>query len=202
MRLQQGRLAEVEEWWRVAAERTQSPMMKALDAQWLAELGQMAAAAESFDGLAETGFAHPTHNAAWLVFVTECAWLCARLDRVDCVPRLRSALEPYADQLVLGAFAAWVGGPVSYFLGLLATTVGEWAEAEARFAAAAATQQRVGARGWLARTRLEWARMLLARSEPGDEGRARELLSQALAAASEIGLAAIERDAADLRFSS
>jgi class 3 adenylate cyclase len=202
LRLHQGRVAEMVEWWREGAERSQSPMMKALAAHFGAETGQMAAAAEVFDGLAKTGFAHPTHNVAWLVFFSECAWLCALLGRVDCVPRLRSALEPYADQLVLGAFAAWVGGPVSLFLGMLAATAGDWSDAEACFAAATDTQQRIGAPAWLARTRLEWARMLLARGESNDAERAHDLLGQALASASELGLAKIEQEATELRASS
>jgi hypothetical protein len=52
--------------------------------------------------------------------------------------------------------------------------------------------------GWLALTRLEWARMLLARSESTDVARARDLLGQARAAASELGLTRIEQQAAEL----
>jgi hypothetical protein len=50
----------------------------------------------------------------------------------------------------------------------------------------------------LAHTRLEWARMLLARRQPADAERARELLGQAMATARELGLAKIEREAAGL----
>jgi hypothetical protein len=85
---------------------------------------------------------------------------------------------------------------VSYYLGLLATTLGHFEEAERRFAAAAATHTRIGAPTWLARTRLAWARMLLAR--PGDGGEARELLGQALNAARELGLAGVEQRATHL----
>jgi hypothetical protein len=82
---------------------------------------------------------------------------------------------------------------------MLATTVGDWSDAEARFAAAAATQQRIGAPAWVARTRLEWARMLLARAGPADEVRAQELLAQALATASELGLGKVEQEATELQ---
>src|SRR5205823_14331211 len=113
----------------------------------------------------------------------ECAWVSARLGRDDCVSRLRSNLEPYADQLVVGAFGGWVMGSVAFYLGLLARTIGDWPEAEAYFAAAATTHDRIGAPGRLPRPRLEWARMLLTRGEPGDGERAHNLLSQALAPA-------------------
>lgn len=59
-------------------------------------------------------------------------------------------------------------------------------DAETWFAAAAATHERLGAPHWLARTRLERARMLLARGAAGDAERARELLGQALATAREL----------------
>ena len=81
---------------------------------------------------------------------------------------------------------------------LLSTTVGDWQEGEARFGAAAATHDRIGAAAWLARTRLEWARMLLTRAEPGDGDRAHDLLGQALATARDLGLANIERGALEL----
>ncbi len=107
-------------------------------------------------------------------------------------------MEPYADQLAVGAFAGGIIGSVSFYLGLLCTTIGDWPAAEQYFAAAAATHERVGAPAWLASTRLEWARMLLARAEPNDSDRADELLHQALATARELGLAKIERDVVEL----
>src|SRR5205823_13658808 len=129
----------------------------------------------------------------------ECAWLCARLGRVDCVPVLRSRLEPYPGQLVAGGFAGWIAGCVALYLGLLCTTVADWLEADAYFAAAAATHDRLRAPLFLGRTRLEWARMLLTRAEPGDGKRAGELLDQALDGARALGLSRMEREAAALR---
>jgi hypothetical protein len=196
--VEQGRAGELAEWVGQAAERTQSPMMKALHAHILAETDQLDAAASVFDDLTATGFAHPTNNVAWLVFGAESAWLCARLGREDCVPRLRSMLEPYAEQLVVAAFAGWIAGSVAFYLGLLSTTVGDWSDAEARFAAAAATHERIRAPAWLARTHLEWARMLLTRADPGDGERAHDLLRQALVTARELGLGNVERQAASL----
>src|SRR5205085_10325719 len=135
------------------------------------------------------------HNTAWLWFHVECAWLCARLQRTDCVPQLRPILEPYADQFVTGALAGYVGGPVASYVGMLAATAADWPAADANFATATATLEQMGARPWLARTKVEWARMLLARAEPGDPERAQGHLSPALATARELGLAGIEQDA-------
>jgi class 3 adenylate cyclase len=196
--LDQGRLGELEEWAHQAAERTQSPAAKAIYANILAETDRMEVAAGVFDDLAATGFAHTTNNVLWLRFATDCAWLCARLGRGDCVPGLRSKLEPYADQLVVVSLAGGVTGSVAFYLGLLSTTVGDWQQAEAHFAAAATTHERIGAPTWLARNRLEWARMLLARRGDGDAERARELLGQALGTARELGLSNVERRAVAL----
>jgi hypothetical protein len=190
--------SEFEPWIRQFAQRFDHPVAKVVYASVLIETGQREAAAGLFDELAATDFFHPTNNVAWLMFGTECAWTCARLGRADCVPRLRSMLEPYADQLVVGAFAGWVTGPVAFFLGPLCATVTDWPAAEAYFAAAAATHERIGAPSWLARTRVEWARMLLARGDPGDAERADDLVRQALAVARELGLLNIERGAAGL----
>jgi hypothetical protein len=198
LRMAQGRAGELEEWGRLFAERIPSPFFRSIYATILAESGQIGAAAHLFDEFAASDFAHPPNNAAWLWFNTGCAHLCARLGRAECVPRLRPVLEPYADQLIVSGFAGCVMGSVSLYLGLLATTVGDWPDAEARFAAAAATHERIGAPGWLARTRLEWARMLLARAQPKDAERAHDLLRQALATACELGLAKIERETTEL----
>jgi hypothetical protein len=193
-----GRLGELEEPVRRYAERARTLFTKALHARILADTGRTEDAAGVFDELAAIGFAHPTNNTAWLWFHIECAWLCAHLHRTDCVARLRSALQPYADQLVVGGFAGFVAGPVAFYLGILAATVADWPAADAHFAAATATQERIGARPWLARTRLEWARMLLAVAEPGDGERAHDLLRQALTTARDLGLVNIERGAAEL----
>jgi hypothetical protein len=86
-------------------------------------------------------------------------------------------------------------GTVAFHLGLLATTLGDYEAAASDFADAEAIEARIGAPTWQARTRLEWARMLLRRSGPGDSDRARELLSQALDTAREYGLARVEAQA-------
>lgn len=111
---------------------------------------------------------------------------------------MRSLLEPYANQLVVVAQGGAVSGSVAHYLGLLAATTADWNDAEAHFAAASATYERIDAPTCLARTRLEWARMLLARNAPGDDTRASQLLAQALATARKLGLSAIEHDATSL----
>ncbi len=88
---------------------------------------------------------------------------------------------------------------MSHYLGLLASALERFGEAEDRFAVAESFHDRIDAPAWLARTRLEWARLLLTRRGPGDVERARQLLDQALATARTVGLANIERRATALR---
>src|SRR5207237_9449529 len=99
--------------------------------------------------------------------------------------------------LITGTLVAW-SGSASHHLGMLATTLGRLEEADRFFAAADATHGTIPAPVWLARTRLEWARMLLARRQPGDAERAGELLDRAVAAARELGLGNVERRAVQL----
>jgi hypothetical protein len=196
-RTMQGRLEELEDTARLFADRVPG-FFKCLYAGILAETGRLEAAGHLFDEFAGQGFAFPRNNAAWMLFEAECARLCAGLGRADCVPLLRTMLEEHAERIVVSAFAGWIGGSVSLYLGLLARTAGDWSEAEARFAAAAAAHERIRAPGLLARTRLEWARMLLTRRRTGDIDQARELLDLTMATARELGLANIERRAVDL----
>jgi tetratricopeptide (TPR) repeat protein len=130
------------------------------------------------------------------VTVARSAAVGAHLGDTSTASLLFAYLLPYAAQVV-GLVGDWLGS-VSYYLGLLATTLGRFAEAEAHFAAASATHIRIGAPTWLARTRLEWARMLLTRCDTGDVERAPELLEQALATARDLGLGNVERRAVAL----
>ena len=124
------------------------------------------------------------------------AAVCSHLGDAARAGVLFDLLLPYAGHIVVSTGGAL--GDVTHYLGLLATTFGDFEEAERRFAAAATTHQRIPAPVWLARTQLEWSRMLLARRGPGDMERARDLLGQALVTARERGLANIERQAVKL----
>ncbi|HKY75154.1 MAG TPA: hypothetical protein VJS45_03370 [Acidimicrobiia bacterium] len=198
LRPEQGLADEIEPWYRLLAERSGSPFVKAVHSQLLVDVGQTSAAAAAFDEIAATGFYHPTNTVAWLGFMIECAWLAAHFGRKDAAPFLRAKLEPYSHQFVTGAFAGWIGGAVAHYLALLCRVSEDWEAAEAYFVDAAVTHERMGSSTWLGRTRLEWARMLLARGRPDDAEQAAELLRQALATARDRGLTKLEREATQL----
>ncbi len=132
-------------------------------------------------------------------------WLTGMVDFAEaaiecCAPAyagpLFEHLEPWADQLpATGASAL---GPVSHYLGGLATVLGRLDEADTYFSRAAAMNHRLGAAFFGARTDLLWARMLLQRSGPGDAERACALLREAHRVAAARGYAVVERRAAAL----
>jgi hypothetical protein len=76
---------------------------------------------------------------------------------------------------------------------LAATCLERYEEAEEHFRRSAATCERIGAPTWLARTRHEWALMLLRRGGPGDRETADSLLAEALDAAADYGCRSLER---------
>jgi hypothetical protein len=122
--------------------------------------------------------------------------LTVRLSEAAYAEVLYRRLRPYPDWVV--PFGAFPAPSVSFHLGLLATFLGWFDDAEVHFVTAAADHERIGAPAFLARTRLEWARMLLSRGEAGDLARARPLLEAALGGARDLGLLGVERDAAAL----
>jgi class 3 adenylate cyclase len=197
IRLDQGRLGELED--RLAERVAALPSFlgfRALLALLLCELDRPGEAREHFELLAADDFTRIPKDNAWTITVPPCATVCASLGDEARARLLFGLLLPYATQLSFTGGGSF--GAVAKDLAMLATTFGDFDEAERRFAEAATIHERIGAPNWLARTRLEWARMLLTRRQPGDVERARELLGQALATARERGLANIERRAVHL----
>jgi tetratricopeptide (TPR) repeat protein len=103
-------------------------------------------------------------------------------------------LAPWADQL--SSTPASAEGPVSHYLGGLATVLGRFDQADAYYARAAAMNERMTARFFAARTDLSWGRLLMERRAPGDVPKARALLQKAHSVASAHGYGTVERRAA------
>jgi DNA-binding CsgD family transcriptional regulator len=105
---------------------------------------------------------------------------------------LYQLLLPYAGRTVVIGNATACYGAVSRYLGLLAATMERWEEAAQHFEDALAMNTRMGARPWLAHTQHEYAKMLLARNQPGDREEAMALFNEALVTARELGMRALE----------
>ena len=143
-----------------------------------AELGQTAEAAAVLDRLVETGFECLPSDLNWGPSLAFAAALCHHLHHERGAAVIHQLLEPYAD--LAAGHSLLFAGAFSHALGLLATTLGHYDEADDRFAVGLAMHEQLDAPVWLARTRLEWGRMLAQRGLAGDAERARGLLSQAL----------------------
>jgi class 3 adenylate cyclase/tetratricopeptide (TPR) repeat protein len=196
IRYDQGRLETVVDWiQRATAREKHYPFALAVLSVVLYELGRRDQARAVFDDLAAAGFPERS-TFDELYSLALAAEACAGLGDAEKAAVLTDRLTPH-EELVAHVTSA-TGGAVSHYLGLLATTLRRFDEAEIRFEAAEATHQRMAAPTLLARTRLEWAHMLFSRSAAGDADRATTLLGQALQSARELGLGGIERRAAAL----
>jgi hypothetical protein len=129
------------------------------------------------------------------------ALVTARLEDVTAARALYPALLPYAEQNVSMNMEQPVVcfGSVAFYLGMLATVTSSWSEAEQHFEAAIRAHERLGAGPLLARTRVEYARMLLRRGRLGDAGQVQRLLARAEATAEMLDMAELRGQIAALR---
>jgi tetratricopeptide (TPR) repeat protein len=194
VRILQGRPGEAVELARPLVETYRdSPVYRSGLAWACAEAGQLVEARSLLAEVRGAGFADLPRDYLWLLTLVVLGRTSARLAAASEAAELYELLRPHHSAIALGQ-STWLG-PVAYDLGLLATTLGRYADADAHFAEAVETDIRMRLRGMLAQSYLEWSRMLLTRREPGDAERARELLGHAVVTARELGLANIERQA-------
>jgi predicted ATPase len=189
LRREQGRFDGLEEAMKRAADEFWwYPMYRCFLAELYVDLDRAADARRVFDQLIANDFeALLPRDNEWLVSATVVADVCAYIGDADCARKLYDELLPVADQNVVG-LAECARGSVARSLGVLATLLGDYDEAEQHFRAALADNERMGARPWVARTQHEYAQLLLARDAPGDKERSHELLGTALDTARSLGM--------------
>ena len=100
---------------------------------------------------------------------------CAFLGDEEAAATLYSLLLPYEHVYALATIEA-VFGSLARGLGVLATTLRRFDEAERHFEVAIETERRMRARPWLAHAQHDLAAMLLARGAADDGERAHALL--------------------------
>ena len=124
----------------------------------------------------------------WLASLSYLTDACTALGDEATAALLYPELAPEAgSNLMVGHVVACYGAADRY-LGMLATTLGEWDRAELHFERAIALNRDMGASTWLAHTAFEYARMLRRRGGGGRRSRAAELLGEAEALAERIGM--------------
>jgi hypothetical protein len=107
--------------------------------------------------------------------------VCSRLDDRKRARMLFDRLA--AHHAVVVTIVQASAGPIAYYLGLLAATLGRHDEAEAFFHEAMTIAQRLGSPGWLARSEVRLAELLLRRGAPEDADQVHRLAAQACTAA-------------------
>ncbi|MGH7803405.1 MAG: hypothetical protein ACREQJ_03595, partial [Candidatus Binatia bacterium] len=193
LRREQGRLPELEDSLKVfIAEYPGIAAWRCALARLYAEVGDAAAARSELERLFANDLRDLPRDQQWLTAVALLAEVSLFLGDRRRATLCYELLLPYATRnIVLGSASAFYGS-VSHFLGLLAAFLSNPSEAARHFDDALAMNARMGARPFLARTELEYAKMLLARGLPGDRAKGRALLEEARATARALGIRSLE----------
>ena len=195
LRRQQGRLMELEGAMRTGAEQYPTlPGYRAALSMTYGEAGRLDDARADFETFAGDDFAGIQFDRSWTITMSLLATACTALADARRAGRLYEMLQPYEHLSVvttISCIAIAYGGSLHRPLGGLATTMSRWADAERHYEAAIAVDLRMRAPGWVAGARLEYARMLTLRADPGDRESALELLTRASDTAQESGMQAV-----------
>jgi tetratricopeptide (TPR) repeat protein len=183
-----GGLEEIEETiQRSLDEYPARPMFRCMLASLYADLGREREAREVFESLAAGRFGKLPVTNEWLFslgFLVEVASFLGDLERAETLYEL---LLPYSTRNA--STADYIAtGSVSRYLGVLASTMSRWGDAERHFEDAVAMNGRIRARPSLAHAQEDYARMLVERGRPDDREKHRELLTEALKAYRELGM--------------
>jgi tetratricopeptide (TPR) repeat protein len=193
LRREQGRLKELEPVVRYFVQQhTVAGTWRPGLALIYSELGRTDEARAEFEHLAQHDFSDIPRDALWMACMTYLVDVCTFLGDRARAATLYQLLLPYAGHTVVIGNAVACYGAVSRYLGALATTLGRWEEAERHFEDALAMNARMEVWPWLAHAQYQYATMLLARDQPGDGEKAKELLKAALITARELGMRALE----------
>ncbi len=200
LRWEQGRLNELVALFDgLRAQFDAFPTLRGFLAFFQLEFGRPDEAQGTLNLLAADGFVAVARDGAWLMAISVLSQTCAALGDRECAATLYELLEPYAHLNVLAAEAVASAGAASRYLGLLATTLEHWDNAQRHFDNALKMNARLRARPFLGHTQCDYALMLLRRAAPGDELKAEELLVAAAAIADELGMPGLTARIVDAR---
>lgn len=199
LRWEQGRLDEVRETIESAvATYPGYPVWRCVLACLYAELGLAEEARKVLMQFAATDFGELPFDEEWLLGMSLLAEACASVGDGPQAAVIYQLLTPYAELSAVSAPEVSIGA-VARVLGKLAATAGRWEQAEDHFENAIQLNARMGARPWLAHSRHDFARMLIARGRPEHRQRAQTLLGQALHDYRELAMRSWADDAAALQ---
>ena len=174
----------------LAAAYPARPVFRCVLAHLYAGTGRRAEAQRLLDDFGADDFASLPFDQEWLYGMSMLAETAARLGDAASAGNLYRLLEPWGTRNVSDPAEA-IRGSAARYLGLLATAAGRWAEAAAHFENALAENERMGFQPWLVRTQEDFALMLRARGDAGDDERADALDAVALVTCAELGMTSL-----------
>ena len=188
LRREQGRLVELEDLVRRSLEEYPTYLIwRCVLAQMTSELGYTAEANDVFEALYADGFANLPFDEEWLVSLGLLAETAKTLGDADRASVLYELLLPYGDRVAV-AYPEVSTGAVSRYLGMLAETMERWDDAARHFRDAIVTNERIGARSWLAHAQHDLAATLIGHGKSADREHATALLAEALRTYRELGM--------------
>jgi DNA-binding SARP family transcriptional activator len=198
LRRAQGRLAELENTIRRSMHEYPALLrFRCALAHLHAELGRQREARTALAGLLSYDLGREHVDAEWLFTISLLPDPCTLLGDEDAAATLYSLLLPYKELYAQAPVEASFG-TVARGLGVLATILRRFDDAQMHFDAAMEKERTMGARPWLAHTQQDYARMLLARAKTGDRERALALIAPALATYRELGMESWAQNASNL----
>ena len=185
---QQGRLAELEQSvMRWVHEYPVLFRFRCALAHLYGDLGREREARAALDDVLSHDLAREYVDAEWLFCMVLLADPCRSLGDADAAARLHGLLSPYAHMYASAPVEATFGS-AARALGVLATVMGRFDDAERHFRAAVDIERAMRARPWVAHAQHDFASMLVARGDAGDAERAAELMAAARATYRELGM--------------
>ncbi|MDX6521554.1 MAG: hypothetical protein QOF08_2159 [Gaiellales bacterium] len=190
VRREQGRLAELAPVVRIlAGENSRNGPWRPGLVALLAELGMEAEARRELTRIAADGL-DQFRESLWLTALTYLTDACSALGDEAMAALVYAEFAPLSGTNVMIGHLVSCYGAADRYLGMLAATLGEHDQAVEHFERAMAHNGRMQAETWLAHTRYEYGRFLLARGR-GDRDQAEALLSEAASLAARIGMATL-----------
>jgi len=187
----QGRLGEiVEPFAQAAVDNPGIPALRAALARTYCELDRPEEALEIIENDIADGFAQFLYYDTWMSAMTVLSDVCVQLERLDSARLLYEKLLPW--HALVASVMTQTEGSVALYLAMSATALGEYADSESHFIEALGVNRRLQAPFWIARTELEWAKMLRQRAQPEDDGRAKAKLTSVVDTARQCGFGLLQ----------
>jgi class 3 adenylate cyclase len=197
VRWAQGRLEEVKEQIDEHGERFRG-IPRWRDALAAAEFEDERSARAELERHARNDFSELPRDGLWILHMCALAEAAVLLKDRRRGASAYDLLKPFAERNAI-SISTFPFGPVAMRLGMLATLLERWKEAEEHYDHALERCRAMGARAIEARVLIEHAKMVLARSDVGDEERANSLVARTMAICEELELPAIGDRAARLQ---